>query len=71
MIDVLDAEGVQYAIKAPFYQWLGLKERIAECRYWERVDKTVECFELWLPVGYVNPAQIEDQQTYPPVKIAV
>ena len=50
VIDVLDAEGVQYAIKAPFYQWLGLKERIAECRYWERVDKTVECFEQWLPV---------------------
>ena len=33
VIDVLDAEGVQYAIKVPFYQWLGLKERIAECRY--------------------------------------
>ena len=50
VIDVLDAEGVQYAIKAPFYQWLELKERIAECRYWERVDKTVERFEQWLPV---------------------
>ena len=47
VIDVLDAEGVQYAIKVPFYQWLGLKERIAECRYWERVDESVECFERW------------------------
>ena len=50
VIDVLDAEGVQYAIKVPFYRWLGLKERIAECRYWEPVDASVECFERWLPV---------------------
>ena len=50
VIDVLDAEGVQYAIKVPFYRWLGLKERIPECRYWARVDATVECFEQWLPV---------------------
>ena len=50
VIDVLDAEGVEYAIKVPFWQWLGLKERIAECRYWARVDATVECFEQWLPV---------------------
>ena len=28
----------------------GLKERIAECRYWGRVDATVECFEQWLRV---------------------
>lgn len=34
VIDVLDAEGVEYAIKVPFWRWLGLKERIAECRYW-------------------------------------
>ena len=33
VIDVLDAEGVEYAIKVPFWQWLGLKERIAKCRY--------------------------------------
>ena len=26
---------VQYAINVPFWRWLGLKERIAECRYWE------------------------------------
>ena len=48
-IDVLDAEGVQYAIKVPFYRWLELKERMAECRYRARVD-AVECFEQWLPV---------------------
>ena len=50
VIDVLDAEGVQYAIKMSFYRWLGLKERIADCRYWEPVDESVECFERWLSV---------------------
>ena len=29
VIDVLDAEGALYAIKVPFWRWLGLKERIA------------------------------------------
>ena len=52
MIDVLDEEGVEYAIKVPFWRRLGLKERIARHRKWERVDETVECFDqwLWVPV---------------------
>ena len=48
VIDVLEAEGVEYAIKVPFWPWLGLKERIARRRKWERVDDTVECFDQWL-----------------------
>ena len=49
VIDVLDAEGALYAIKVPFWRWLGLKERIARRRRrWERVDETVECFDQWL-----------------------
>ena len=50
VIDVLEAESVEYAIKAPFYPWLGLKERVVQCRCWERVDATVDCFEQNLPV---------------------
>ena len=50
VIDLLEARGVQYAIKAPFYEWLGLKERIAKRRRWQRVDATVECFEQRLRV---------------------
>lgn len=50
VIDLLEAEGVEYAIKVPFYAWLGLKERIAKRRRWNRVDDSVECFEQWLPV---------------------
>lgn len=45
VIDLLDAEGVEYAIKVPFYQWLGLKGRIAKRRRWKRVEAGVECFE--------------------------
>ena len=46
VIDVLDAAGVEYAIKVPFWRWPGLKERIARRRQrWERVDETVECFD--------------------------
>ena len=48
VIDVLDKEGVEYAIKVPFWRWLGLKEHIARRRHWERVDETVECFDQWL-----------------------
>ena len=50
VIDLLEAEGVEYAIKVPFYFWLGLKERIAKRRRWKRVDESVECFEQRIPV---------------------
>lgn len=47
VIDVLNAEGVEYAIKVPFWRWLGLKEQIARRRRrWEHVDETVELFRL-------------------------
>lgn len=36
---------IEYAIKVPFYHWLGLKAVIAKRRRWSRVDDTVSCFE--------------------------
>lgn len=45
VIDLLEAEGAEYAIKMPFYEWLGLKDRIVRRRRWQRVDEGVECFE--------------------------
>jgi len=45
VIDLLEAEGAEYAIKVPFYEWLGLKERVARRRRWRHVDDGVECFE--------------------------
>ena len=51
VIDLLEDEGVEYAIKVPFYTWLGLKERIVKRRRWARVDDSVECFEQHIPVS--------------------
>lgn len=45
VIDLLETEGAEYAIKVPFYEWLGLKERVVRRRRWRRVDEDVECFE--------------------------
>lgn len=45
VLDLLEVRGVEYAIKVPFYEWLGLKERIARRRRWQRVEAGVECFE--------------------------
>jgi hypothetical protein len=42
------ARGVEYAIKVPFYRWLGLKELIANTSRWHRVDAEVSCFERHL-----------------------
>jgi hypothetical protein len=35
--------GATYAIKVPFYPWVGLKERVRETRTWTRVTATVSC----------------------------
>lgn len=45
VIELLEDEGVEYAIKVPFYPWVNLKPRIAQRRRWTRVDEGVECFE--------------------------
>jgi hypothetical protein len=50
IVDLLEDEGVEYAIKVPFYPWLGLKEPIAKRRRWTRVDGTVDCFEMRLAI---------------------
>lgn len=34
IVDLLEDEGVEYAIKVLFYPWLGLKEPIARRRRW-------------------------------------
>ena len=47
----LDGEpGLEYAVKVPFWKWLGLRERIASQRRWTRVDPRIEGFEVRLPI---------------------
>jgi hypothetical protein len=50
VIGLLERRGVEYAIKVPFYRWVGLKPLIAERKRWTRVDETVDCFEKQLRI---------------------
>jgi len=41
ILALLERYGAEYAIKVPFYPWVGLKERLQQTRAWTRVDETV------------------------------
>jgi hypothetical protein len=45
IIAQLEQAGAEYAIKVPFYAWVGLKERVRQTRVWTRVEETVSCAE--------------------------
>jgi len=45
IIELLERRAAEYAIKVPFYPWVGLKQRVQQTRTWTRVDKTVSCAE--------------------------
>ncbi len=50
ILTLLAREGCDYAIKVGFWTWVGLKERVAAQRRWERVDAHVSAFETQLPL---------------------
>lgn len=45
VLTLLEARGAGYAIKVPFWKWLGLKAMIQGRRRWKRVSGQVDCFE--------------------------
>ncbi len=45
IIAQLEQAGAEYAIKVPFYAWVGLKQRVRQTRVWTRVEETVSCAE--------------------------
>ena len=45
IIAQLEQARAEYAIKVPFYAWVGLKERVRQTRVWTRVEETVSCAE--------------------------
>jgi len=50
VLTLLERHGAEYAIKVPFYAWLGLKPRVQQTRRWTRVTATVSCAEHWVDV---------------------
>ncbi len=52
VISLLEARRAEYAIRAPFYTWVGLKGLIQQRRRWTRVAAGVHCFEKKL---YLKP----------------
>jgi hypothetical protein len=51
VIELVERHGAEYAIKVPFYPWVGLKERVRQTRRWGRVDETVSCAEHQVQVA--------------------
>jgi len=45
IIALLERHGAEYAIKVPFYPWLGLKRRVEETQRWMRVEEEVSFAE--------------------------
>lgn len=43
VLALLARAGATYAIKVPFYPWVGLKARVRQTRTWTRVTDTVSC----------------------------
>ena len=47
VLELLDREGAEYAIKVPFHPWLHLKQVAARAR-WQRIDDATSCYETRL-----------------------
>jgi hypothetical protein len=54
VLALLESRGVEYAIKAPFFWWLGFKDLIRNRRRWKRVATGVHCFSQTLFVKQWN-----------------
>ena len=49
VLELLDREGAEYAIKVPFHPWLHLKEVAGRAR-WRRIDDVTSCYDTRLPI---------------------
>ena len=45
ILEHLERAGAEYAIKVPFYPWLGLKARVLATQTWTSIDAAVSCAE--------------------------
>ena len=44
ILDLLEAQGATYAIRVPFYTWVGLKSLIQQRRRWRKIDGAISYF---------------------------
>ena len=54
VLRLLERHGAEYAIKVPFYTWIGLKGIIQQRKRWKRIDGQVSCFPATLNIGPWN-----------------
>ncbi len=74
MIDLLERKGAGYAIKVPFFKWLGLLPLIRDRQRWQGLREGMGCFELSLHIApwektlrvvvYRKPVHHETKKNY-------
>jgi hypothetical protein len=74
IIELLERRGAGYAIKVPFFKWLGLLPMIRERQRWQGLTQGMGCFELSLNVAawektlrvvvYRKPVHHETKKNY-------
>jgi len=50
VLDVLETSGVEYAMKMPMWEWLGVRDRVRKRRSWTRVDDRRSSFSIRLRI---------------------
>ena len=74
IIELLERRKASYAIKVPFFKWLGLLPMIRERQRWQALREDMGCFELALPIAawektlrvvvYRKPVHHETKKNY-------
>jgi Transposase DDE domain group 1 len=74
VIELLERRKAGYAIKVPFFKWLGLLPMIRERQRWQALREGMGCFELALPIAvwektlrvviYRKPVHHETKKNY-------
>lgn len=74
IIELLERKGAGYAIKVPFFKWLGLLPVIRERQRWQALREGMGCFDFLLPIAawektlrvvvYRKPVHHETKKNY-------
>ena len=50
IIEFLNAAGIDYAIRAPLWDWLSIRPEIAKRKRWKRIGQGIEAFSIKLRI---------------------